>query len=136
LAKLPKKIPISRDEFARLKIPTAHTTDFGFCVHDYTMTPCERHADCINCNEHVCVKGDEGKTTEVRRRLEDAKQLLTRAEEAVTQGYYGADRWMEHHQKTVQRLIQLTEIFDNPAVAIGAVIQLADVPTVSWPEVD
>lgn len=136
LAKLPKKIPISRDEFARLKIPTAHTTDFGFCVHDYTMTPCERHADCINCNEHVCVKGDEGKTSEVRRRLEDAKQLLTRAEEAVTQGYYGADRWMEHHQKTVQRLIQLTEIFDDPAVAIGAVIQLADVPIVSWPEVD
>jgi len=43
---------------------------------------------------------------------------------------------MEHHQKTVQRLIQLTEIFDNPAVAIGAVIQLADVPIVSWPEVD
>ncbi|MNH44100.1 hypothetical protein D3C79_1061650 [compost metagenome] len=43
---------------------------------------------------------------------------------------------MEHHQKTVQRLIQLTEIFDNPAVAIGAVIQLADVPIVSWPGVE
>lgn len=136
LAKLPKNIPISRDEFARLKIPTAHTTDLGFCVHDYTMTPCERHADCINCNEHVCVKGDEGKTMRVRRRLEDAKQLLTRAEEATKQGYYGADRWMEHHQKTVQRLTQLTEIFDSPAVAIGAVIQLADVPIVSWPGVE
>lgn len=136
LAKLPKNIPISRDEFARLKIPTAHTTDFGFCVHDYTMTPCEQHADCINCNEHVCVKGDENKNMRVRQRLEDAKQLLSRAEEAVTQGYYGADRWMEHHQKTVERLIQLTEIFDNPTVEIGAVIQLADVPTVSWPGVE
>lgn len=133
LAKLPKNIPISRDEFARLKIPTAHTTDFGFCVHDYTMMPCERHADCINCNEHVCVKGDEGKTLSLRRRLEDAKQLLSRAMEAMTQGYYGADRWMEHHQKTVQRLTQLTEIFDNPAVAIGSVIQLAHVPVVTWP---
>jgi len=133
LAKLPKNIPVSRDEFARLKIPTAHTTDLGFCVHDYTMTPCERHADCINCNEHVCVKGDEGKSMRVRRRLEEAKQLLSRAEEAKTQGYYGADRWMEHHQKTVQRLIQLTDIFDSPAVAVGAVIQLADVPILSWP---
>lgn len=132
LAKLPKNIPISRDEFARLKIPTAHTTDFGFCVHDYTMMPCERHADCINCGEHVCVKGDEGKATRVRRRLEDAKQLLTRAEEAMTQGYYGADRWMEHHKKTVLRLTQLTELFDNPAVAIGSVIQLVDIPIVSW----
>lgn len=131
LAKLPKNIPISRDEYARLKIPTAHTTDFGFCVHDYTMTPCERHADCINCNEHVCVKGDESKAMRVRRRLEEAKQLLTRAAEATTQGYYGADRWMEHHRNTVQRLTLLTEIFDNPAVAVGAVIQLADVPVIS-----
>ncbi|KPX71645.1 MULTISPECIES: hypothetical protein [Pseudomonas syringae group genomosp. 2] len=136
LAKLPKNIPLSRDEFARLKIPTAHTTDLGFCVHDYTMMPCEKHADCINCNEHVCVKGDEGKTMRVRHRLKEAKQLLSRAEEAKTQGYYGADRWMEHHQKTVQRLTQLTDIFDNPAVAVGAVIQLADVPIVPWPGVE
>lgn len=131
LAKLPKNIPISRDEFARLKIPTAHTTDFGFCVHDYTMMPCERHADCINCNEHVCVKGDEGKAMMVKRRLQDAQELLVRAEAATVKGYYGADRWMEHHKKTVLRLIQLTEILDNPAVPTGSVIQLADVPIIS-----
>lgn len=131
LAKLPKNIPISRDEFARLKIPTAHTTDFGFCVHDYTMMPCERHADCINCNEHVCVKGDEGKAMMVKRRLQDAQELLARAEAATVKGYYGADRWMEHHKKTVQRLIQLTEILDNPAVPTGSVIQLVDVPIIS-----
>ncbi|SBW84890.1 integrase [Pseudomonas veronii 1YdBTEX2] len=132
LAKLPKIIPISRDEFARLKIPTAHTTDFGFCVHDYTMMPCDRHADCINCNEHVCVKGDEGKALMVKRRLQDAQELLAHAEAATMKGYYGADRWMEHHKKTVQRLTQLTEILDNPAVPAGSVIQLADVPVVSW----
>ncbi|WP_369989390.1 integrase [Pseudomonas xanthosomatis] len=132
LAKLPKNIPISRDEFARLKIPTAHTTDFGFCVHDYTMTPCERHADCVNCNEHVCVKGDEGKAMMVRHRLQDAQELLARAESATAKGYYGADRWMDHHKKTVLRLTQLTQILDNPTVPVGAVIQLADVPVVSW----
>ncbi|HGE2326563.1 TPA: hypothetical protein ACGJYG_005368 [Pseudomonas aeruginosa] len=132
LAKLPKNIPITRDEFARLKIPTAHTTDFGFCVHDYTMMPCERHADCINCSEHVCVKGDEGKALMVKRRLQDAQELLAHAEVATVKGYYGADRWMEHHKKTVLRLTQLTEVLDNPAVPTGSVIQLADVPVVSW----
>ena len=131
LAKLPKNIPISRDEFAKLKIPTAHTTDFGFCVHDYTMMPCELHADCINCAEHVCVKGDEHKAAMVKRRLTEAQALLARAEAATLEGYYGADRWMEHHQKTVIRLTQLAEILDNPAVPVGSVIQLADVPGVS-----
>lgn len=132
LAKLPKSIPISRDEFARLKIPTAHTTDFGFCVHDYSMMPCDRHADCVNCNEHVCVKGDEGKNLMVKRRLQDAQELLVHAEVATLKGYYGADRWMEHHKKTVLRLTQLIEILDNPAVPVGSVIQLTDVPVVSW----
>ncbi|MHB1642689.1 MAG: hypothetical protein ACYCS8_08510 [Acidithiobacillus sp.] len=128
LAKLPKNIPISRDEFAKLKIPTAHTTDFGFCIHDYTMMPCDQHADCINCTEHVCVKGDERKAAMVKRRLTEAQELLARAEAATSEGYYGADRWMEHHQKTVIRLTQLAEILDNPAVPVGSVIQLADVP--------
>ena len=132
LAKLPKNIPISRDEFARLKIPTAHTTDFGFCVHDYTMMPCDRHADCINCNEHLCVKGDEDKAMMVKHRLQDAQKLLVHAEAATVEGYYGADRWMEHHKKTVLRLTQLTEILDNPAVPTGSVIQLSDVPVASW----
>lgn len=131
LAKLPKNIPISRDEFARLKIPTAHTTDFGFCIHDYTMTPCELHADCINCNEHVCVKGDELKTAMIKRRLEEAQDLLERAKAATKEGYFGADRWMEHHQKTVTRLMQLASILDDPAVPIGSVIQLSDIPIVT-----
>lgn len=132
LAKLPKNIPISRDEFARLKIPTAHTTDFGFCVHDYTMMPCEQNADCINCNEHVCVKGDEHKAAMVKRRLEEAQDLLERAKAAMADGYYGADRWMEHHQKTVVRLTQLAAILDDPSVPAGSIIQLADIPTVTY----
>lgn len=131
LAKLPRNIPISRDEFARLKIPTAHTTDFGFCVHDYTMMPCEQHADCINCNEHVCVKGDEHKAAMVKRRLTEAQALLERAKTVTSEGYYGADRWMEHHQKTVIRLQQLASILDDPSVPIGSVIQLSDVPTIT-----
>lgn len=131
LARLPKNVPISRDEFARLKIPTAHTTDFGFCVHDYTMMPCEQHADCINCNEHVCVKGDDHKSATIKRRLAEAQDLLARAKAATADGYYGANRWMEHHQKTVARLAQLAHIFDDPSVPMGSVIQLSEIPTVT-----
>ena len=131
LAALPKNMPISRDEFARLKIPTAHTTDFGFCIHDYTMSPCEQHADCINCNEHVCVKGDEAKAQFVKRRLEEAKLLLERAELAKQNGYFGADRWINHHRTTVNRLTQLCAILDDPAVPMGSVVQLSNVAAVS-----
>jgi len=126
LATIPKNILIPRDEFARLKIPTAHTTDLGFCVHDYTMAPCQLHLDCILCEEQVCVKGDEVKQAKLRTQLAEARKLLADAKEAVKKGYVGGDRWMEHHLATTERLSQLCEIMDNPDVPVGSIIQLSN----------
>lgn len=131
LAKLPKNIPITREEFARLKIPTAHTTEFGFCVHDYTMAPCQLHRDCINCEEHVCIKGDATKLAQLRSQLSEGLRLLADAQIAVREGFMGSDRWLEHHQTTVERLSQLCEIMENSAVPIGSVIQLANLQSAS-----
>jgi hypothetical protein len=125
LAEIPKKVLISRDEFARLKVPTAHITDVGFCIHDYTMSPCQLHMDCIHCEDLVCLKGDEEKTQRLRLRLEEARDLQERAEQAVSEGYAGSDRWLKHHKSTVERLSQLCSIMDDPKVPLGAVVQLS-----------
>jgi hypothetical protein len=125
LAELPKKVLIRRDEFSRLVIPTAHTTDIGYCIHDYAELPCQLHMDCINCQDFACVKGDAKKEAMLRTRLDEAKAFLANAEGAVKNGYSGSDRWMEHHRVTVDRLTQLCDILDDPAVPNGAVIQLA-----------
>lgn len=125
LAELPKKVLIRRDEFARLVVPTAHTTDLGYCVHDYTASPCQSHMDCIHCQDLVCVKGDAEKETLLRRRLDEAKGLMERAQAATSEGYSGSDRWLDHHRTTVDRLAQLCSIMDDPRVPDGAVIQLA-----------
>lgn len=125
LAEIPKKVLIPRDEFARLRIPTAHTTDLGFCVHDYTMSPCQLHRDCIHCEDLVCVKGDHEKTICLRQNLVEARELLRKAADAVGDGYAGGDRWLVHHQSTVERLSQLCSIMDDPRIPQGAVVQLA-----------
>lgn len=125
LAEIAKKTLIPRDEFARLVVPTAHTTELGYCIHDYTMSPCQQHRDCIHCTDLICVKGDEEKERRLRLQLEEARDLLRRAEEATKDGYYGSDRWLEHHTSTVERLSQLCSIIDDPKVPIGAVIQLS-----------
>jgi len=125
LAEIPKKVLIPRDEFARLRIPTAHTTDLGFCVHDYTMSPCQLHRDCIHCEDLVCVKGDEEKMMRLRQSLEEARELLRKAEDALAVGYAGSDRWLVHHQSTAERLSELCSIMDDPDVPLGAVVQLA-----------
>jgi hypothetical protein len=125
LAELPKKVLIRRDEFARLVIPTAHTTDLGYCVHDYTASPCQMHMDCIHCQDLVCVKGDVEKTAMLRQRFEEARVLMQKAETASSEGDLGSNRWLDHHRSTVDRLSQLCRIMDDSSVPSGAIIQLA-----------
>lgn len=125
LAELSKKTLIPRDEFARLVVPTAHTTELGYCIHDYTMSPCQLQMDCIHCTDLICVKGDVEKEGRLRQLLEEARNLMQRAEDAKKDGYYGSDRWLEHHKTTVERLSQLCSIIDDPKVPIGSLIQLS-----------
>lgn len=121
------RLPVSSVEFNALvdKIPL-HATEFGFCVHDYTMSPCDKFRDCINCTEQVCVKGNEEKLARLRQRLEMEERQLKAHLRAMEEGSIGANRWFEHAEKTVARLRQLVEILESDQVADGAVIKLRD----------
>lgn len=125
LAELSKKTLIPRDEFARLVVPTAHTTELGYCIHDYTMSPCQIHMDCINCTDLICIKGDLEKERRLRIQLDEVQSLMLQAEQASKKQYFGSDRWLDHHKNTVARLTELLSIMDDPKVPVGAVIQLS-----------
>ena len=125
LAELSKKTLIPRDEFARLVVPTAHTTELGYCIHDYTMSPCQIHMDCINCTDLICIKGDVEKERRLRIQLDEAHSLMLQAEQASKEQYFGSDRWLDHHKNTVARLTELLTIMDDSKVPNGAVIQLS-----------
>ncbi|WP_257284851.1 hypothetical protein [Endozoicomonas sp. SESOKO1] len=121
-----RAVPKTVQEFNTLQRGFAHITEFGFCVHDYTMTPCEKYRDCLNCCEQVCIKGQDEKL----KRLKEKLQLMEAEWEAacadVEEGVYGADRWSEYHLKTITRTRQLIHILENPDVPEGAVIKLVD----------
>lgn len=123
LAHLQKAMLIRRDEFARLKVPTAHTTEFGYCIHDFSMLPCQLHQDCLNCDEQVCIKGDVVREANRRRHRDETRTLLAAAEAAVAEAFAGADRWREHQRKTLERLDQLCGILDDPCIPSGTVIR-------------
>ncbi len=126
LAELAAKVPLSRNEFLALAFPTAHVTEIGFCVHDFTMLPCQQYRDCMNCSEHVCVKGDRVKTGRIKAQLELAETQLVQAERALADGYQGADRWHEHHLATVLRLRNLMNVLEDPSIPEGTLIRLAN----------
>lgn len=125
LAKLPPKLPVSRDEFARLRAPTVHLTDIGFCIHDFVMSPCRRFRNCISCEDLVCVKGDPEKACRLRERLADIRGLLGQAGQALETGCAGSERWVEHYREVAERYEQFCAFMSDPAIPDGAVIQLA-----------
>lgn len=119
-----RAVPISRDEFSRLKVPTAHTTDFGYCIHDFVMSPCQLHRDCLGCSEQVCLKGERAKEMNLRRAFDEAVVLLKIAAGAAADGDLGAEKWVEQHQLRVDQLQELLAIYDDPTVPDGTFIQL------------
>jgi hypothetical protein len=123
IAHISGKLLVKRDEFANLKIVTAHTTGLGYCAHDFTMLPCPIHADHINCNEHVYVKGNTVHETNIRKERKETLKLLDQAKAAMMEEEYGANRWVQHQEMSLKRLEQLCAILDDPNVPQGAVFQ-------------
>lgn len=125
LAKIPEYLPISRDEFARLKAPTVHISDIGVCIHDFVMSPCQKFRKCIKCEDLICVKGDPQKAARLKEHLEEARNCLKRAEEAFAEDFSGSDLWIEMYKETVERYEQLNAFMENQKIPNGAIIQLA-----------
>lgn len=118
-----KKLPIDRQAFNILAIPTAHITEVGYCVHDYTMSPCQKHLDCLNCSEQVCVKGDM-RLKNVQDICDKNKTLLEKMEADIASGAAGADRWYEHTKLTLKRAENLLAILNDPDIPNGTFVKL------------
>lgn len=110
---------------------TAHTTEFGMCIASYLSEPCTKYRDCINCNEHVCEKGDDGKCDRIRQRLKNEKKLLKKDKRAVDDGVQGALQWYERRKLTTERCERLIAMMEDPNIENGSLIKLANVEEVS-----
>jgi len=117
--------PYDRNQFTSLKLASAHTTDFGFCIHDFSMLPCQLHADCMNCDEQICLKGDLLREANIRKQLAETKQLLIAAARASADGDIGANRWQAQQARTLARLEELCALLDDPNIQVGSIIRLS-----------
>ena len=119
-----KHVPVSIQEFNTMEKGAVHVTEFGVCVHDFTMSPCDKYRDCLNCAEQVCVKGEKDKLARIKKRLKEVEKQYESAQKALSDGLAGADRWYEYHLSTLNRLKELVSIIENPSLPDGAQIKL------------
>lgn len=115
---------VTRAEFKGLALTTAHTTEYGWCAHDFASEPCQMHRDCVNCEEQECIKGEAHKEANLRQLKSETEYLLKQAREALSNEEYGADTWVQHQNKTLERVDALLAILEDPEVPVGAQIRL------------
>jgi len=124
VTKIKVNAPVTFSDLQAVGEGVAHVTEFGFCVHDYSMVPCQRHRDCLNCTEQVCVKGDAEKLERLKLQRVGIHLQLEKAKAASTEGVYGSDRWTQHQRKTLERADALIDLLVSPQTPEGAVIWL------------
>ncbi|EJG1563314.1 integrase [Vibrio parahaemolyticus] len=110
---------------------TAHTNEFGMCVTSYMEEVCTKYRDCINCDQQVCEKGDDGKCERIRKRLKEEKRLLKMDKKAVDDGVQGARQFYERRKLTTERCEQLLAMMEDPNIEDGSLIKLLNVEDVT-----
>ena len=110
---------------------TAHNNEFGICLNSYLSEPCTKYRECLNCNQNVCVKGDDGKCQRIRDRLKKEKKLLKKDQIAVNNNVPGAEQWLQRRMLTVERAEQLLKMMEDPSIEDGALIKLDNIDDVS-----
>ncbi|MCA3237408.1 MAG: integrase [bacterium] len=113
-----------RSKFSLVSSAAGHTTEFGWCTHDFAGEPCQMHRDCINCEEQVCVKGEGEKEKNLRNLKAETEHLLANAKSAMNEKEYGADAWVKHQTMTLERINSLLAILEDPNVPTGAQVRL------------
>jgi len=113
-----------RRQFRGLGLTAAHTTEYGWCRHNFASEPCQMHRDCINCQEQECVKGESHKEANLRQLKTETEYLLKHAKAALSDEEYGADTWVKHQTSTLERVNLMLSIFENPEVPVGSCIRL------------
>ncbi|RWM04337.1 MAG: hypothetical protein EOR68_03785 [Mesorhizobium sp.] len=116
--------PISRQAFLDAQIGSAHMTDFGTCIHDYSLLPCQMYGDCLGCSENVFVKGDSKHRKKIEEGLELAEKQLEQSRQAEVEEIYGADRWTQHHVKRIEKMRAILAIHRDDSIPDGTVINL------------
>lgn len=124
-----KPTPVSCADLDLVPRGANHVTLWGTCEHDFLFSPCEKFGDCLNCNEHHCIKSagadDQERLFRIKEVLSEVEKEYEGAQAALDAGYPGAQQWQQSQSLYRDRLRQLVRILEDDSVPDGAVVRLA-----------
>lgn len=126
LERVKRRQPVTYRELGVDRYGVAKPTLFGFCVLDWSMTPCTKLRQCMTCKLHVCIKGDFVTLDRIKRLEEQLEMALGRAEEAWQAGAFGADRWVDHFKWELAHTCAMRVMLERPDIPDGTPLRIPD----------
>lgn len=114
-ADIANKLPIKkRDEFIDTVVESVHYLGHGFCSHDWSTLPCEKHLQCLdNCIDFHMKKDDPKTKKYLIEQKEWAQKSLVSALCEVEEGTYGASSQADHYRRVIETAEKLLLRVEN-----------------------
>jgi hypothetical protein len=117
--------PMTATEFLTMERAPVHTTEFGFCEHEYTLSPCLKFRDCSNCELEVCIKGDLKTLGRLKSYYQKLELVVKRDQQDIDEGELeNDDQSYLYHLLKLARVGQKIEILESNDVPDGSQIRL------------
>jgi hypothetical protein len=120
-------LPIDeREIFLESQVESVHFTPMGICAHDYSLSPCDRHLNCVRgtCPDYLRTKGNQNERTNLIQIVRNTELALRRAQNHATSNNGDlAPAWVKHHQDTIAGAKAALAIDDDLEVKDGAMIR-------------
>jgi len=93
--------------FLLARIHAIHDVGPGMCIHDFQLSPCERHLQCTaNCEDFLWVGGDAERGEELKRQAAVAQLSLRTAADQANGVVAGQPDWQRHLQRRYTQLMR------------------------------
>lgn len=116
--------PVKREEFRKSVLATAHTTDIGLCINDWSLAPCPNHGSCADCGDHLVEKGNAVEIARTETLLEENKWTLERVTIECEEETYGASNHLAHTRSVIAGLQRILDIHGDAEIPDGTLVHV------------
>lgn len=103
-----------------------HQSDFGICIHDYSVEPCQKMGACMSCGKLGCVKGDDVKLANLKEEREYLKRRYGKALDAQSRDIFGASEWVRKVGTDLFKCAALIKALESPELEGGDIVWNVD----------
>ncbi len=94
----------TRRRYLEGQVQAVHFTPLGVCLHDFAVTPCPYHLNCVRgCADYLRIKGSESERRHLVQIQQATKQALASAKVfAIGSNQSIAEPWIRHCEETLE----------------------------------